>query len=459
MLTASRDKQRLDSMQADVTRAENRKVLDWLSDTVSVDSQEAVADVSEEPVSVVSQEAVAVLSQEPVSDVSQEAVADVSQEAVSVVNQEPVSSGIPSVSDEAVEVFVNSAPFSFDASDIYAVDAVNSGIFTQPISSVVPFSVVSDLDVTGCIGVVFVENANLSYMTTSHDFSVSDLSMNQMTGPDMVQSLTVIGNGITTTDSGAVCEAEDVAVQQDITVGSVPKPSSVRKKVSRPLEWKRNKNKGRRERGKQYTSVSGKNVPSRTVHMEKHPQPCRMGCEEKISADERQEIHNDFWKLSEPEKRHYFARTTKCEYKKRTRTDRERRTNKNRSRTYSYKYYFVVHESVIQVCKSYYLSTLDISNQRITTYYSTRNQITGTPSESKQGRHVKKKISEEHRFAIRAHINSFPRVDSHYCRANSNRQYLDPFLSVARMYELFCDRRLEENAHNPLYTEPVKKHL
>ena len=283
MLTASRDKQRLDSMQADVTRAENRKVLDWLSDTVSVDSQEAVADVSEEPVSVVSQEAVAavsqeavavlsqeavaavsqeavaVLSQEPVSDVSQEAVADVSQEAVSVVNQEPVSSGIPSVSDEAVEVFVNSAPFSFDASDIYAVDAVNSGIFTQPISSVVPFSVVSDLDVTGCIGVVFVENANLSYMTTSHDFSVSDLSMNQMTGPDMVQSLTVIGNGITTTDSGAVCEAEDVAVQQDITVGSVPKPSSVRKKVSRPLEWKkRNKNKDRRERGKQYTSVSGK---------------------------------------------------------------------------------------------------------------------------------------------------------------------------------------------------------
>ena len=35
------------------------------------------------------------------------------------------------------------------------------------------------------------------------------------------------------------------------------------------------------------------------------------------------------------------------------------------------------------------------------------------------------------------HINRFPRVESHYCRKDTKREYLDPKLSIAKMYELY----------------------
>jgi len=235
--------------------------------------------------------------------------------------------------------------------------------------------------------------------------------------------------------------------------------NTVRRKPSRPETWKRNKAKVWRESGKQYINVAGKTVSARKIQHRKHSFNCRMKCEDKMTADDRQVIHDEFWTLSESQKRNYFARTTCRESKKRTRTDRGRRTNKIRSRVYSYKYYFVVNDVRVQVCKSYYLATLDISNTRICTYYATRNQSTGTPSQRQQGRHVKKRIADEHRDAVRAHINSFPRVESHYCRATTDRQYLDSALSLSRMYDLFVESRLKQNRGNSTYVEPVKKHL
>ncbi|XP_072398779.1 uncharacterized protein [Diabrotica undecimpunctata] len=37
------------------------------------------------------------------------------------------------------------------------------------------------------------------------------------------------------------------------------------------------------------------------------------------------------------------------------------------------------------------------------------------------------------------HIESFPHVESHYCRANSQRQYLDSSLTIKKMYELYTE--------------------
>jgi hypothetical protein len=184
-----------------------------------------------------------------------------------------------------------------------------------------------------------------------------------------------------------------------------------------------------------------------------------MDCESKVSDADRQLIHSEFWTLSESGKRHYYARTTERRQKHRTRTDRQKRTDKERSRTYSYRYFFYIDSRKVHVCKSFYLSTLDISNKRLATYYATRNHSSGTPSESIQGKYTKKRNSDDLRDAVRAHINSFNRVESHYCRAKTNRQYLDPGLSLSRMYDMFCEGRMNDNSNNPDYVEPVKKHI
>lgn len=38
---------------------------------------------------------------------------------------------------------------------------------------------------------------------------------------------------------------------------------------------------------------------------------------------------------------------------------------------------------------------------------------------------------------VRQHINSFPRVEAHYCRKDTKKEYLDSELSLAEMYMLY----------------------
>jgi len=112
------------------------------------------------------------------------------------------------------------------------------------------------------------------------------------------------------------------------------------------------------------------------------------------------------------------------------------------------------------VCKSFYLATLDISQKRIISYHANKDKVTGTPAASKTGKHTKHKMSDADIKAVREHISSFPRVESHYCRAKSQKEYLEAGLNISRMYNLFVDQRANacENVKDTAtYTETVSK--
>lgn len=47
------------------------------------------------------------------------------------------------------------------------------------------------------------------------------------------------------------------------------------------------------------------------------------------------------------------------------------------------------------------------------------------------------KISLEKEKEVIDHINKFPRVESHYCRAKTKKQYLEPNLNITKMYNLY----------------------
>lgn len=40
---------------------------------------------------------------------------------------------------------------------------------------------------------------------------------------------------------------------------------------------------------------------------------------------------------------------------------------------------------------------------------------------------------------VKEHIDSFPRIESHYCRRDSQKQYLSPELNISKMYRLYND--------------------
>lgn len=109
------------------------------------------------------------------------------------------------------------------------------------------------------------------------------------------------------------------------------------------------------------------------------------------------------------------------------------KNNENSEKKQTYKYFFKIKERKVQVCKKYFLSTLDMSQK--TVYLAKQNRNSTFPM--KQGQHTKKRIPSEVFAAVKRHICSFPRVESHYCRRDSKREYLEGNLTVAKTYQLY----------------------
>ena len=115
--------------------------------------------------------------------------------------------------------------------------------------------------------------------------------------------------------------------------------------------------------------------------------------------------------------------------------DRHRTKKTTSRRTFTYEYNFIIDSVNIRVCKEFYLSTMDISARRIQWFFEHKDP----DFDDKRGKHVKFKIPEEALQVIRDHKNSFPKVEAHYCRASTSREYLEPNLSVAKMYQLYTE--------------------
>lgn len=124
-----------------------------------------------------------------------------------------------------------------------------------------------------------------------------------------------------------------------------------------------------------------------------------------------------------------------------TRTETERNTKKPRDsrRIYSFTYYVEVKGSRIQVCKPYWLGTFAISQKPVYDTHNKKNIVTGMRTKNRTEKSVKR-IDEAKVKDVKDHITSFPTVESHYCRANSSKQYLDSNLNIAKMYQLYKDK-------------------
>lgn len=152
-----------------------------------------------------------------------------------------------------------------------------------------------------------------------------------------------------------------------------------------------------------------------------------------ISLDDRQKIHESFWSLDDGRKYHFYSKHVE-------RLDAKRKRTKSEvsKKTYTYKYFLTSSNIKQQVCREFFLKTLNINKGRILYYFAniSRNS-TEVPRSPWSGRHKKKEIPNEIKEEIRTHIQKFPTVASHYCRANSSKQYLEKHLSLQQMYRLY----------------------
>ncbi len=97
----------------------------------------------------------------------------------------------------------------------------------------------------------------------------------------------------------------------------------------------------------------------------------------------------------------------------------------------------------IEVCREFFKGTLAISEKTI---------LSAIRNRSSSGHFVKKeritepsnKMSEEEKQRIKSHIESFPTMESHYCRKDSKRKYFTADLTIQKLYDLYVKKCKED---------------
>lgn len=223
------------------------------------------------------------------------------------------------------------------------------------------------------------------------------------------------------------------------------KPRSRKRKIVKK-NWKRNVRQKSRQSGEQYVDQKGKVHAAKSVQKVGCKPKCTHSCMIYFNENERQSIHNMFWELNDESKNHFYSK-----FVQRCTAKRHKKQQKQIKRQYSYKYHFQHNETIIQICQQFFLSTLNISERRIYYFFKKRlDPATGVACSPKQGKHIKRITPAIQLNEIRDHINSFPRVESHYCRQSTSREYLESTLNIRKMYELY-----KEKCDGP----PVKEHI
>ena len=94
---------------------------------------------------------------------------------------------------------------------------------------------------------------------------------------------------------------------------------------------------------------------------------------------------------------------------------------------------------------NFYLGTLNISQKVVYNVHDKKDTLIGTPKADARGKLPKKIILPDMQNTVRDHILSLPTVESHYCRADANSQYLHPGLNVKKMYDLYVEQCSNSN--------------
>ena len=218
-----------------------------------------------------------------------------------------------------------------------------------------------------------------------------------------------------------------------------------RKKARNPDKWEKNVTKNAKNLGLEHTSVkTKKKVPARSMKNNCGP-GCKLKCEQKLLEDRRKTIFQEFWSISEYSRKYDFILRNVQERLK------VHNSEVNTRRKYSINYSFTDQSNnSISVCKTMFLNTLDISEQMVRTALKKirDGQINPTDlrGKSKPGtKAIKKEITDS---AVE-HINLFPRVESHYTRNDSQREYLEETLSMSKMYKMYVVWGKENNKPLP----------
>ena len=164
---------------------------------------------------------------------------------------------------------------------------------------------------------------------------------------------------------------------------------------------------------------------------------CKFRCSEKIDTKTQEEIFMNFYKLDTTGKHFFISQTSICSSSSSSKESSRKKK--------SYSYFFRKGEESFHVCKSFYLSTLAVSQKVIYGAHEKQEEVSGIIKPDGRGKHNNHyKVTQEEKEKVIAHINSFSVIDSHYSQAKTNKKLLEVDLNIEKMYDLYKEKCLTE---------------
>lgn len=208
-----------------------------------------------------------------------------------------------------------------------------------------------------------------------------------------------------------------------------------RKRKCRPELWKSNVKKMKVNSGQAYYTITKKQKDAKAVKGV-CGKTCRLQCSTKIPQGKQIQVNKSFWKLGDHGLQRNFVVSNSHKV-----TPQYRYLKEGSGRGYNIAYYFTIDESRIRVCKQFFMKTLDIGDKFIRNCWKKIDEC-GVLEKEKRGKHTKKKVDDGLKEQVRAHIRSFPKIESHYLRAQTSKEYLDGSLTIAEMYRLYTENQV-----------------
>ncbi|CAG9773484.1 unnamed protein product [Ceutorhynchus assimilis] len=231
-------------------------------------------------------------------------------------------------------------------------------------------------------------------------------------------------------------QAEEGEEEVNIQAEAHSPPRRGRKRVRNESSWKKNVRKRCRNEGEQYVSSRGREVPAKSF--QNINCGCKKMCNNRVNENERKIMHDSFWKLGDFSKQNTFIHgLIKSESIKQKRP----RDNSKSPKSVTYQYSLKINNINIPICKKFFLQTFEISDGRLYRILAKKKV-----SDITDGRGKKIPANKINDLDVIEHIKSFPAYQSHYSRKdNPNRKYLNPNLSIHKMYEMYVEKCTNEN--------------
>ncbi|KAK3107527.1 hypothetical protein FSP39_016707 [Pinctada imbricata] len=236
-----------------------------------------------------------------------------------------------------------------------------------------------------------------------------------------------------------------------------PKKKLFRKRKCTPETWKKNVRKKLKLSGQQYVSQRGKTVNAKEMK-QVNCNKCKLKCSSKVSDEKRREVFQNFWSLGSYERQKDFVVSHVEEKNTRTYLTDDNQPAKKRRQVYR-TYSFEVDGIRTPVCKKFFMSTLSVGESYVD--HAMKNKSGGVFAGSDmRGRHKPyNKTTERAAQLVREHIESFPALEGHYTRKDSNRRYLGHELNITKMYELYLELHKGKLREDELVSQPIYRRI